>query len=142
MMGFSLAPVLWLAPVFLPDWPLIFLPRAAQMSSSDPAPRMTIWEGVLRAVDASSAAEKPVRTTVGATRDSVSVNVLHQMAHPLCEASKYYNLPPGSYTADFGAAAAVRDGWKACSDGVARRSGLRSCRYRCNTGGARTNAAV
>ena len=50
------------------------------------------------------------------------IKVLHQMAHPGSEASSYYNLPPGSFAADFGAAAAVRDGWYACQNGIAKRS--------------------
>ena len=50
------------------------------------------------------------------------IKVLHQMAHPGSKASSYYNLPSGSFVADFGAAAAVRDGWYACQNGIAKRS--------------------
>ena len=59
---------------------------------------------------------------MGASRHSDMIKVMHQMAHPGSEASSYYNLPPGSFAADFGAAAAVRDGWYACQNGIAKRS--------------------
>ena len=112
----------FLPPVFLLISALLIMRSSAPQPAGDLTPRMELFGTIRCAETASTSLQKPDRTTISATAGSAMIKVLHQMAHPGSKASSYYNLPSGSFVADFGAAAAVRDGWYACQNGIAERS--------------------
>jgi len=112
----------FLPPVFLLISARVIMRSSAPQPAGDLTPRMELFGTIRCAETASTSLQRPDRTAVGASRHSDMIKVLHQMAHPGSEATSYYNLPPGSFAADFGAAAAVRDGWYACQNGIAKRS--------------------
>ena len=124
----------FLPPVFLLISALLIMRSSAPQPAGDLTPRMELFGTIRCAETASTSLQKPDRTTISATAGSAMIKVLHQMAHPGSEASWYYNLPPGRFAADFGAAAAVPRRAIALAVDTRQRS-----RHRCDRRRGRTH---